>query len=451
MTRPPCLGHGSVPKPPSIPQRPLFVDPNPVAPPASALTALGRPVTPRHFSHFLKQEGPGATAAVLSRELILEYIHYLNESGVTAVTRHQRLILLRTFLETANINDWLSTSPFIIRAEDLPRMEKRAPRFIPETVLEQLNRHLDQLPPQLMRMILVLEETGLRIGELLLLALDCIEQDIKGDWFLRFTSWKMRKEQVIPISRELAGVIQEQREYIQTVFGDNFSYLFCANRRGPRRRDDDRPIPFSPAPKVMSPKTFIRHLQRFAELYEIRDASGAIWKFQTHQFRHTVGARMINSGVPPHIIQRYLGHESPEMTMRYAHIHDETLKKELADYLDGTVVNVSGEVVDSVASELDHDTDLQWVKRKVLAQALPNGSCARPVAKGPCPHANACLTCGDFRTTAEFLPQHREQLEQTDTIIAKAEENGWTRQAEMNQQVRRNLLNIITTLEEPND
>ncbi|WP_240047037.1 tyrosine-type recombinase/integrase, partial [Staphylococcus aureus] len=39
-----------------------------------------------------------------------------------------------------------------------------------------------------------------------------------------------------------------------------------------------------------------------------------------HAFRHTVGTRMINNGVPQHIVQKFLGHESPEMTARYAHI-----------------------------------------------------------------------------------------------------------------------------------
>ena len=156
---------------------------------------------------------------------------------------------------------------------------------------------------------------------------------------------------------------------------------------------------------------------------------------------------MINSGVPPHIIQRYLGHQSPEMTMRYAHIHDETLKKELADFLDAQVVNISGEMVASAVPALDGDRDLQWLKRNVLAQALPNGTCARPVAKGPCPHANACLTCGDFRTTAEFLSQHKQQLQNMEEIIRKATENGWQRQVEMNQQMKSNLRKIINALE----
>jgi len=58
-------------------------------------------------------------------------------------------------------------------------------------------------------------------------------------------------------------------------------------------------------------------------------------------------------------------------------------------------------------------------EKKILAQALPNGSCARPIVKGACPHANACLTCGDFRTTFEFLDQHQEQLSRQKSLSLK--------------------------------
>jgi len=69
-----------------------------------------------------------------------------------------------------------------------------------------------------------------------------------------------------------------------------------------------------------------------AEEFNITDSLGKRWNFQTHQFRHTVGTRMVNSGVPMHII-RYLGHESPAMTQVYAHIHDATLKKKLLSFI----------------------------------------------------------------------------------------------------------------------
>ena len=43
-----------------------------------------------------------------------------------------------------------------------------------------------------------------------------------------------------------------------------------------------------------------------------------------HQFRHTYGVKMINSGADILTVQELLAHASPEMTMRYAKLLDET-------------------------------------------------------------------------------------------------------------------------------
>lgn len=63
-----------------------------------------------------------------------------------------------------------------------------------------------------------------------------------------------------------------------------------------------------------------------------------------------------------------------------------------------------------------------WAKQRLgrATQALPNGFCGLPVQKA-CPHANAWLTCPMFLTTAEFLPQHRQQHEQVVQIVTAAE------------------------------
>jgi hypothetical protein len=53
-----------------------------------------------------------------------------------------------------------------------------------------------------------------------------------------------------------------------------------------------------------------------------------------------------------------------------------------------------------------------------------------------------------FVTTAEFLPQHHAQRQQTLQIITAAEAAGHTRVAEMNKQVASNLGKIITALED---
>jgi hypothetical protein len=154
---------------------------------------------------------------------------------------------------------------------------------------------------------------------------------------------------------------------------------------------------------------------------------------------------MINNGVPQHIVQRYLGHESPNMTAVYAHVFDQTMKEEVSKF-QGKVVNVAGQVVEP--DQYDQGTDeLAWFKRNVQAQALPNGSCALPIISQGCPHANACLTCTHFRTTSEFLEEHKNQLEETERILAKAKANGWVRQIEMNEQVAGNLRQMINVLE----
>jgi hypothetical protein len=54
-----------------------------------------------------------------------------------------------------------------------------------------------------------------------------------------------------------------------------------------------------------------------------------------------------------------------------------------------------------------------------------------------------------FVTTAEFLPDHRRQLAATRQLISKADEAGHSRLAESNRTVERNLLRIITALDEP--
>jgi hypothetical protein len=111
----------------------------------------------------------------------------------------------------------------------------------------------------------------------------------------------------------------------------------------------------------------------------------------------------------------------------------------------GRVVDVTGKGIEQ-SGEVN-GSDAQWIKKNILAQALPNGKCALPVVVGDCPHANTCLTCVHFRTDASFLPQHQAQLQETQRLIQVARSSGWKRQAEKNEKVEANLKRIITALE----
>lgn len=159
--------------------------------------------------------------------------------------------------------------------------------------------------------------------------------------------------------------------------------------------------------------------------------------------RHTLGTRLINLDVPQDVVRRILDHDSHAMTAHYARLSDTTIRRH---WEKARKVNATGQKV-----TLDPEGPLAeaaWAKQRIgrATQALPNGYCQLPLVK-TCPHANSCLTCPMFVTTAEFLPQHHAQRRATLQIISAAEASGHARVAEMNRQVAVNLDKIITTLE----
>ena len=150
-----------------------------------------------------------------------------------------------------------------------------------------------------------------------------------------------------------------------------------------------------------------------------------------------------NRDVPPEVVRRILDHVSPQMTAHYARMHDTTVRRA---WESARKVDITGRTV-----VFDPDgplSDAVWAKQRLAqaTQALPNGYCGLPLQQS-CPHANACLTCPMFLTTAEFLPQHRTQRQQTLELITAAEARGQTRLAEMNRTVLTNLDTIIDSLD----
>jgi integrase/recombinase XerD len=91
-------------------------------------------------------------------------------------------------------NEWLDVSRYLVRQEDFPKVPKPNLCHIPEEVMQQLNQHIGELAEPVMRMVLVIQECGMRISELVHLEFDCLLQDKAGDWFLQYYQFKMKKE-----------------------------------------------------------------------------------------------------------------------------------------------------------------------------------------------------------------------------------------------------------------
>jgi len=408
-------------------------------------TLIGKVCYINIFSKFLKEIVYNQEYEGINRALIIEYFAYLKINKYSYSTHTHCISTIKTFFETGILNYWFNVDPALIRREDWIKQPKILPRFIPEDVMKQLNQHLDSLPEPVMRMVLIDIECGFRVGELLRLKLDCLKSNGKDGWYIQYYMYKMNKEHTKPISNELAKVIQEQQTYIKQLFGNSFSYLFCG-----RARTKYEVSKFFPEPKLMTSTSFINHLKKLADKFDIKDSIGKRWNFQSHQFRHTVGTRMINAEVPQHIIQRYLGHESPEMTSVYAHIFDETLRKEIEKFHESTVVNFQGKTVELEETILSTNDDLEWFKKNIQARALEHGYCGRPKLLGDCdiPGFEGCYNCPHWRTNKNFLPILKDTLERTSKVIEKARNCGWELQVKKNEPIQHNLNKVIASLEE---
>jgi hypothetical protein len=281
-------------------------------------------------------------------------------------------------------------------------------------------------------LIVLLMRTGLRSGDACLLHFDVLEHDGNGAPYLAYFMHKLNKDHRIPIDDRVAAIITEQQARVRLRYGSS-PYLFPAVTKNPNGVQPFRYHSLRAA------------LTEWIAKLGVVDREGQPVKITLHQFRHTHGTRMINNGVPQHVVQELLGHESAQMTTHYARLHDKTLRAAF-DQFAATRVDIYGHHVE-VARDEEHAA-AEWTKERVARakQTLPNGYCGRPIQQ-ECPHPNACLTCADFLTDVSFLELHRDQRERTRRLIAQADADGRFRLVEMNEKVLATLDTVIAALE----
>jgi integrase len=343
--------------------------------------------------------------------------------------------------------------------------------YFDDHTMAQVMRHAGLLgaPPeegglgdeQAMRILMLLARTGRRAGELLLLDFDCLlpitgiphaEHGTSPDAIvakLRFQQTKIDgAPNTIFVDSEVVAIVRAQQQWVhdhvRTLLRDPATrpprYLFVAISRNNLGRHS-------------YPKTTVtRRLKQLGELADIRDSQGRRPPLSNvHRFRHTRATSLINAGVPVHVVQRYLGHLSAEMTMRYAHTLRETHEREFLRYKKITA--------DGADLELDPRDLFALIELgKRTDRVLPNGLCMLP-PRQTCNRGNACLTCDKFTTDASYLPEHEQQLEKLSELITQRQaafrartgeemtsSNVWLEQRLTEQ---RALEKIITVLRDP--
>jgi integrase len=399
----------------------------------SSLTAVTR------FGQFLRTAGEDIQLSDIDRELLERYLAYLGTAVPGTRDRIMHVGQLNMFLQAVRRHQWdggLLPATAAIFREDYPRPPELLPRFLAEHVMAQVEDPVSLgkwKDPNWRLITVILIRCGLRISSAVSLAFDCIVTDAAGAPYLRYYNTKMKREALVPVDDELCQMLRDhQKQILSRCPGKAVPVLF------PRTKaniDGTRPV---------ASTSYRAALYRWLDDCDVRDELGQPLHLTPHQWRHTLGTRLINRDVPQHVVQKILDHDSAQMTAHYARLSDKTVREH---WEKARKVGAEGQPVQVRAGGPLGDAAWTGQQLSRATQALPNGYCQLPAVKS-CPHANSCLTCPMFVTTAEFLPQHHAQRQATLQIITAAEAHGQARVAEMNRQVAGNLDKIIATLED---
>ena len=180
---------------------------------------------------------------------------------------------------------------------EMPRVDNEKTEVLTDEQLSRYLRALEEEPDQnaaaLLRLALV---TGMRKGALLALRWDDCDFERAGIT-LRGEAAKKGKTEHIPMSAAARAVLE-------SVERAESPYIF-PGKDGGKRAD------------------FRRMARRVKEKAGLPDDFRPL-----HGLRHNFASRLASSGqVDMYTLQRLLTHESPQMTQRYAHLHDDALMR----------------------------------------------------------------------------------------------------------------------------
>lgn len=199
--------------------------------------------------------------------------------------------------------DYLDENPFL--DIDLPKQEKKLPKFIYPEEIENIFKSIDTSTPLGMRNYLILEflyGTGVRVSELCNVKL----QDIDYYEDTCLIHGKGSKDRIVPLHNRL---INELSDYVITTRKDllknkESKYLFL-NHHG----------------ESITPRG-VRMI-----INTIMLKSGETLKVSPHTLRHSFATHLLNNGADLRSVQELLGHEHLSSTQIYTKVSKETLKE----------------------------------------------------------------------------------------------------------------------------
>jgi site-specific recombinase XerD len=265
-------------------------------------------ITLRGFMAFLKAHYPEVrTLSQLRRDPhILGWLISLAQLR-NCTRRHQIFDLRRCLRDLAEEGHDLRYDLIVRR--DLPRQDKYLPRPLsPEDDL-RICAQLRKRGTVECIALLLMRATGMRIGECLNLAVDCLHEMGNNQWGIHVPLGKLHTERLVPLDeegRKLVATLAELRK--QALTKAQTSSRFLLLRKDGRRPSYDRMA------------TALRKA--------VRKAHCSASRITTHQLRHTFATEILRGGASLPAVKELLGHTKIDMTLRYTQVSQVDLQQQ---------------------------------------------------------------------------------------------------------------------------
>lgn len=239
---------------------------------------------------------------LLQRPHTLRWLRHLHDRGLHPSTRLQMLQRARTYLWWLAERGKIAAHPAdLIRPSDCPKLPSYLPRPLPPEVDRELRRRLALSSDLFEQGLLLMRNTGIRVGELRALDFDCLRTDPAGHSFLKVNLGKTNSERLVPLDQETVALIHRLRCHDPSP------------RRRLLQRYSDVEIPSAVFNAAL--KNLTRDLPDVAPI-------------TSHRLRHTYATSLLSAGMSLPSIMKLLGHRDYRMTLRYTAITQEVVRDE---------------------------------------------------------------------------------------------------------------------------
>ncbi len=336
------------------------------------------------------------------------------DQPVAASVSKRTVVDLRAFFDDLAVWGWAERpSACLLHPGDIPRLDRPLPRALaPDHDRDLMAAVAELADPFARHGLTILRGTGLRLGELLDLELDCLLDFASHGSWLKVPLGKLATERTVPLDEvtlaALDGWIAQrghQRALPHPRHGQPTDFLFVECGRRP------------------SAYRLRQGLTDAAVAAGLQGRDGAALHVTPHQLRHTYGTSLINGGMSLQALMSLLGHVTAEMTLRYASLASPTVRAAYDQAMNRARSRLTLTIT-PIGQAIVPDR-VQWLRAEMLKTRVAHGYCSRNLVAESCSYANICEQCDNFTTSVEFVPALQAQLADVTALREDAEARGW--------------------------